>query len=171
MQRVPPSARDGRGDFGLFNSLHRSSDEQSSAGSKRSPVKRKRVVAATLFVIIIVGPIVLFFLGPLAVGAYDARHPLMVRCTVDSVAVGTTFTRSLKGVGASSTLVAIDTKTCGELLIDRGVNAQNAEAIAARFRKGAAYDFTVGEATWNLRALFALLKVSPDVLNYKSVAS
>lgn len=128
------------------------------------------MVAAILFVVIIVGPIVLFFLGPLAVGAYDARHPLTVRCTVESAAVGTTSTRSLKGIGASSTLVAIDTKTCGELLLDRGVNAQNAKEVAARFQMGTTYDFTVGEATWNLRSFFALLKVSPDVLRYKSVA-
>ncbi len=122
-----------------------------------------------MLVVIVVGPFLLFFLGPLAVGAYDAHRPLTLRCTVDSAAAGTSSTRSLKGIGASSTLVAINTKTCGELLLDRGVNAQNAEEIAARFRKGTVYDFTVGEATWNLRAFFAVLKVSPDVLRYESV--
>lgn len=169
MQRGPRPAHDGRGDHSLSHLLSHTLDDQAPDGSRKLHVKRKRIIAAIVFVVIIVGPILLFFLGPLAVGAYDAQHPLTLRCAVDSAAVDTASTRPLKGVGASSTLVAINTRTCGELLLDRGVNAHNAEEIAAHFRKGTVYDFTVGEAIWNLRAFFAVLKVSPDVLRYKSV--
>jgi len=124
-------------------------------------------VAAVLLFIVVVLPILLFFVGPTLVGAYDAHHKTSLRCTVKSATVGSTSARSLKGAGSSSTYVDILTKECGTLLLEKGVNAQNGKKVAAGIRNGDEYIFQVGQGTYGLRTAFEIFKVFPDVQEYR----
>ena len=105
---------------------------------------------------------------PWASSIYDKSHEITVRCEVLSAEVSSSSSRSLRGVGSSSTLVAIETENCGRLLQSEGVYRENASIIVDELKQGT-YDFEVGESGWALRGFYGLLGVSPSASSFERV--
>ncbi|WIE57612.1 hypothetical protein DEI96_015890 [Curtobacterium sp. MCLR17_031] len=120
-----------------------------------------------LFLVVVL-PILAFSVAPIALGVYDDSHPMPVTCAVESAKAGSASSCSLKGVGSSGSQVVIETKGCGRLLIDSGLNKHNVDRVADEFKVGQRYRFIVGEGTYRLRSVLQLVKVAPDVRDFKA---
>jgi hypothetical protein len=131
-------------------------------------VFRNRTIALLLLFLVVVLPILAFSVAPIALGVYDDSHPMPVTCAVESAKAGSASSRSLKGVGSSGSQVVIETKGCGRLLIDSGINKHNVDRVADEFKVGQRYRFIVGERTYRLRSVLQLVKVAPDVRDFKA---
>ncbi|WIE71768.1 hypothetical protein [Curtobacterium sp. MCJR17_020] len=134
----------------------------------RRRVVRNRIIAVLLLFLVVVVPILTFLVAPIALGAYDDSHSLTATCTVESAKARSTSSRSLKGVGSSGGQVVIETKDCGRLLIDSGINSDNVNRVAGELKVGQRYQFTVGEGTYRLRSVLQLFKVAPDVRDFEA---
>ncbi|WP_412147448.1 hypothetical protein [Curtobacterium flaccumfaciens] len=143
-------------------------DKRPGVDVARGHVFRNRSIAVLLLFLVVVVPILAFFVAPIALGVYDDAHPMSVTCTVESAEAGSTSSRSLKGVGSSGSQVVIETKGCGRLLVDLGIKKDNVDRVADELKAGQRYRFIVGEGTYRLRSVLQLVKVAPDVRDFKT---
>lgn len=98
--------------------------------------RKKSRIAVVLIVVFFLIPLLVFFIGPVSLHFYDAGHVRTVVCTVDSARTGGQSARSLKGVGSSGNQVVIETSDCGKLLLQKGINGQNADGVADELDAG-----------------------------------
>ncbi|GGL80645.1 hypothetical protein GCM10009706_19010 [Curtobacterium citreum] len=128
---------------------------------------RKRAVAVAILLLVIVIPVLLFFVVPLGVKVYDDGHQLSVSCEIRSATTGSESSASLKGGGASGSQVVVVTDQGGKILLQDGVNRFNADRIAEELSGADRVRFTVGAASWDLRAVTAVFGVSPTAYAYE----
>lgn len=128
---------------------------------------RKRVIAIAILLLVIVIPALLFFVVPLGVKVYDDGHQMSVSCGSRSATTGSEPSGSLKGGGSSGSQVVVVTDQCGKILLQDGVNRFNADRIAEELSAADRVRFTVGAASYDMRAVTALFGVSPTAYAYE----
>lgn len=107
--------------------------------------------------------VTLIFIAPVTLKAYDASHPVTVKCLVSDVAPGSGSSRSVRGVGATVNEVRLDSPNCGVVVIRRGVSAESAPRIAAEIRPGRTHDFVIGAASYRFRDQLRSINQSIEV--------
>lgn len=143
------------------------SHDAKSRGKSR---RRNRLTALLLLVLVIVVPTGLFFVGPLALGAYDDSHVVPLVCTVTSAQGQSASVVSRTGIGGSSPQVSIRSNDCGTLIVKRGITNANRDQVASQFVRGDRYEFTVGRASLNLRSVLRVIRVAPEVFGFRAVS-
>jgi len=118
-------------------------------GRRRSK-RRDRLVAIGILVLVVLVPVLVFFVGPITLKAYDASHRTVVACEVRSAHTGVGSSRSVNGAGSSSNQVVIETSDCGTLTLRWGVTSENKESIADGFAAGTTWKFEVGAGSYKL---------------------
>ncbi|GAA1493546.1 hypothetical protein [Curtobacterium herbarum] len=118
-------------------------------GRRRSK-RRDRLVAIGILVLVVLVPVLVIFVGPITLKAYDASHRTEVTCEVRSAHTGVGTSRSVNGVGSSSNQVVIVTSDCGTLTLRWGVTSENKESIADGFAAGTTWKFEVGAGSYKL---------------------
>ncbi|GAA3331550.1 hypothetical protein LQK89_14830 [Curtobacterium sp. C1] len=137
------------------------------ADGKPVVTRRKRVVAIAILLLVIVIPALLFFVIPLGMKVYDDGHRMSVSCGIRSATTGSESSGSLKGGGASGSQVVVVTDQCGKILLQDGVNRFNADRIAGELSGADRVRFTVGAASYDMRAVTAVFGVSPTAYAYE----
>lgn len=100
--------------------------------------------------IVVLVPLLGFFVGSVTLMAYDAGHRIRLICTVSSAHSSVDSSRSL-GVGSSTSQVVFETSDCGTLVLQWGVTRNNEDKIARSVDEGGRYRFDVGEGSFNMR--------------------
>ncbi len=125
-------------------------------------MRAKKLIFGTWLLGVLV-VIALIFVAPISLKAYDASHPLTVKCVVSSAVAGDGSSRSVRGVGATYNQVRIDSPDCGTVFIRRQVTASSAPRIAAEFHAGQTYEFIVGAASYRFRDQLRAINQSVEV--------
>jgi len=131
-------------------------------GRKERSMRSKRII----FFSWLLGMLLIFttiFVAPVALKAYDATHPLVVKCRIAEASAGDGSSRSVRGIGASFNQVRLDSPDCGTVYIRRGVSADNAADIAAEFQSGRSHALKFGAASYRLRELLRSLHQAVEV--------
>lgn len=118
---------------------------------QRRLARRRRALASIVLVFVVLFPLLGFFVGPITLKAYDAGHRVSPICTVSSAHSSVDSSRSLKGVGSSTSQVVFETSDCGTLVLQWGVTRDNEDKIARSVDKRGRYRFDVGEGSFNMR--------------------
>lgn len=129
---------------------------------KERSMRSKRIIFSSW----LLGMVLIFttiFVAPVTLKAYDAAHPLVVKCRVTEASAGDGSSRSVRGIGASFNQVRLDSSDCGTVYIRRGVSADNARDIAAEFQSGRSYALSFGAASYRLRGLLRSLHQAVEV--------
>lgn len=134
-----------------------------SSGSK----KRRPVVAVVVILVVIVLPVLAFFVVPVSILSYDESHQIVRSCAVERAIVEDTSSKSLKGAGASGEQVVVHTSDCGTILLQRGINRQNAREVAKRLSAASSAQFRLGALTYQLRGLLGTVGIAPAAYGYR----
>ena len=129
----------------------------------------RRPVAWLIFVVaaLIIFVVSAFYLvGPSVLSSYDTKHKLQISCTVDHAKSGAASARSSRGMGSSVPQVVFETKDCGTLVLQDGVDRGRSAQIAAEVRPAAVYVFTVGQGSMSLRGLLGFVGASPSIYEF-----
>jgi hypothetical protein len=134
--------------------------------SRRSKL-RDRLVAVGILVLVVLVPVLVIFVGPVTLKAYDASHRTEVTCEVRSARTGAGSSRSVKGVGSSSNQVVIETSDCGTLTLRWGVTADNKQSIADGFAPGTTWKLEVGAGSYQLHPLLNDIRQAVFVTEFR----
>jgi len=135
-------------------------------GRRRSK-RRDRLVAIGILVLVVLVPVLVIFVGPITLKAYDASHRTVVICEVRSAHTGVGSSRSVNGVGSSSNQVGIETSDCGTLTLRWGVTADNKESIAQGFAAGTTWKFEVGAGSYQLHPFLNTIRQAVFVKEFR----
>jgi hypothetical protein len=133
----------------------------------RRSKRRDRLVAIGILVLVVLVPVLVIFVGPITLKAYDASHRTEVSCEVRSAHTGVGSSRSVKGVGSSSNQVVIETSDCGTLTLRWGVTADNKESIAEGFAAGTTWKFEVGAGSYQLHPFLNTIRQAVFVKEFR----
>ena len=122
-----------------------------SSSLKARPTKAKRAFAIVMVAVVVLVPFFGFFVGPVILKSYDARHRVHPVCKVVSAHSGADSSRSLKGVGSTIAHVVFETEDCGTLVLQWGVSRNNQERLASSVVSGD-YHFDVGAGSFRVRS-------------------
>jgi hypothetical protein len=120
-------------------------------------------VVAALIILVVTA---FYLVGPSVLSSYDAKHKVQISCTVDQASSGAASARSSKGIGSSVPQVVFETKDCGTLILQDGVDRRSSARIAAEVKPGAVYVFTVGQGSIFLRGLLGFVGASPSIYEF-----
>lgn len=134
---------------------------------QRRLARRRRVLASIVLVFVVLVPLLGFFVGPVTLKAYDAGHRVRPICTVNSAHSSVDSSRSLKGVGSSTSQVVFETSDCGTLVLQWGVTRDNEDKIARSVDKGGRYRFDVGEGSFNMREFLNTIRQAVYVKSFE----
>lgn len=146
-------------------------DRRTRSGAKdpRS-VRRDRVKAISVLAVVVLVPLLVIFIGPLTLKAYDAAHQTSVTCTVTSAHSGIASSHSLKGVGTSSSQVVFESSNCGTLVLRWGVTPANEDRLASTVESGQRYEFQIGAGSYNLRGLLQAMRQAVFVKEFRKAS-
>jgi hypothetical protein len=134
---------------------------------QRRLARRRRVLASIVLLFVVLVPLLGFFVGPITLKAYDAGHRVRPICTVSSAHSSVDSSRSLKGVGSSTSQVVFETSDCGTLVLQWGVTRDNEDKIARSVDKGGRYRFDVGEGSFNMREFLNTIRQAVYVKSFE----
>lgn len=135
--------------------------------AQRRLVRRRRILASIVLAFVVLVPLLGFFVGPITLKAYDAGHRVEPICTVSSAHSSIDSSRSLKGVGSSTSQVVFETSDCGTLVLQWGVTRDNEDNIARGVVEGGRYRFDVGEGSYNMRGFLNAIRQAVYVKSFE----
>jgi hypothetical protein len=135
-------------------------------GKKTSRCKAWLSFSASM--IALLGVFTIFVFGPLALHAYDRAHPQVIKCDVMHAEATSVNVQSTNLSSTRIPRVAVTTKGCGALAVQRGVTVENRDRIAEEI-DGRTCQFVVGVGSFQIRAFLGLFRVVPEVSSYKVV--
>jgi len=98
--------------------------------------------------------------------AYDPAHQIEVTYQVRTASASSGGSTSSRGVGTLFDQVQIETADCGNLILRRGVTAQNKKEIAAGLRDAGGVEFRVGAGSYRWRDLLRVLRTPVIVSSF-----
>lgn len=132
-------------------------------------MRRNRIAASIVLAVVVLVPLLGFFVGPITLKVYDAGHRLQVVCTVSSAHSSADSSHSLKGVGSSTSQVVFETSDCGTLVLQWGVNRDNEDDLARGVTEGERYRFDVGEGSFTMREFLNAIRQAVYVKSFEPV--
>lgn len=106
--------------------------------------------------------------GPLTIAAWDSSdsHRALIACTVTEAdgryEHGSSKTPSFWGV-------TIKTSDCSQLLLIRGVDESNNEALESELTPGSRFNFEIGEGAQSLRWLTVRIGMTTEVFSFEEI--
>ena len=106
--------------------------------------------------------------GPVSITAWDSSdsHRTSIACTVTEAdghyEHGSSKTPSYWGV-------TIKTSDCGQLLLIRGIDESNNQAVASELTPGARFNFEIGEGASSMRWLTVRLGMTTEVFSFEKI--
>jgi hypothetical protein len=141
---------------------------KTDVGAKpRRSQRRDRLVAIGILVLVVLVPVLVIFVGPITLKAYDASHRVEVSCGVLSARTGAGSSHSVRGIGSSTNQVVIETSDCGTLTLRWGVTRDNKEPIADGFAPGTTWKFDVGAGSYRLYPFLNTIRQAVFVKDFR----
>ncbi|ROS37617.1 hypothetical protein EDF51_10677 [Curtobacterium sp. PhB25] len=130
-------------------------------------VRRDRVAASIVLAVVVLVPLLGFFVGPITLKVYDAGHRVHAVCTVTSAHSSAGSSHSLKGIGSSTAQIVFETSDCGTLVLQRGVTRDNEDDLAESIVPGERYEFDVGAASFAMRSFLNTIRQAVYVNSFE----
>jgi uncharacterized membrane protein len=136
-------------------------------GKLRRSKRRARLVAIGILVVVVLIPVLVIFVGPITLKAYDAFHRVEATCEVRSARTGVGSSHSVRGIGSSTNQVVVETAGCGTLTLRWGVTRDNKESIADGFTPGTTWVFDVGAGSYRLHPFLNTIRQAVFVKDFR----
>lgn len=130
-------------------------------------MRRDRVAASIVLAVVVLVPLLGFFVGPITLKVYDAGNRVHAVCTVTSAHSSAGSSHSLKGIGSSTSQVVFETSDCGTLVLQRGVTRYNEDDLAKTVVSGERYEFDVGAGSLTVRSFLNTIRQAVYVKSFE----